>query len=154
MMKTCNLWLIAVHAVVIFFIIGSSHTVSGKCAGQWAIHACGGGQGKRSEELKNDFSSNLQLLQEPSINREAPPPVDQRIAQEADRYDDSALLPAYPDADVSDWMNTERGRSELMELLTSSNNRSFQDNRRRRLALRMLLQRLRTLQKDAADDRK
>lgn len=59
-MDRTNIWFLGFVCIVVALL--EHNTVQGKCKGKWAIHACRGGNGKRSDPSEGDLESAARLL--------------------------------------------------------------------------------------------
>ncbi|KAK6170808.1 hypothetical protein SNE40_019112 [Patella caerulea] len=88
----------------ILYLILTVSTVSGKCSGRWAIHACFGGNGKRSDpsvadNLDNRRQNSLRqillpqsfLLDKNDLNQDSELNFDEPLRDEEQRQDINRL---------------------------------------------------------------
>lgn len=105
-------------------------TVHGKCSGRWAIHACYGGNGKRSGPPEPDTNSKLTdrqyILRQLFLSDRLPKtlPSEPQIDNEAVLDDVESLYPEVPTSYNRD-QEIEKIKTLLGELLLK---RQFQDS--------------------------
>jgi len=113
-------------ALILFVIYLGSTAMAGKCTGKWAIHACGGGNGKRSDDFLSDGEevrdhipdaaasrTLLSRLVRPSSDRDQEA-LDSAMALEPPPGDDVPSLNQRTQDDDGKW--DETGREYLGDL--------------------------------------
>lgn len=122
MQRTCVLWF--AFTVVIYFLSTVSTVNGRKCSGRWAIHACYGGNGKRSSPSSDNSLENIQRNKQFILgqlllrNRSPNPDVISNYPDDTSLLETDNVYPDSSDAAVREQI-LDRVNSILSDLLLS-----------------------------------
>jgi len=104
-------------AIIIYL---ASTAMAGKCSGKWAIHACGGGNGKRSDldnpsDKENSVRDEIPEEKSWSILRRLARPSSQRTEEDRSRRLPDELTDHIETRQDSDDEKAERSEEDFLE---------------------------------------